>query len=242
MPTETVVDRRSLYMSTHLTEFDDELPSNASPLDRELHYLIRKAQQEPHPSPRRGYYVTRLLTTLYRSGQLARPQRGCYGQSYEEIYAVAWSMTAEYISKKVDDYHPTKGHILHLTNNTLKFRFCTAVTEFFKLHGAPKNFKAIPIEDLYGKESFIHEANEHSGLWEDLIQLIEEDPDDRFKSVHLKGKPEATYQRIFLLKWRDKYKLREIAEKFDTRITTVQTHLDRNNLKFRDYICNYFQS
>lgn len=228
-------------MSPNLSEFDDELPSSASPLDRKLHYFARKAQQEPNPSSRRAYYTSRLLMTLQRSGQLGRPQRGSYGKFYDEIYAVAWRMTAEYIARKVDDYHPTKGLILHLTKRTLKFRFCTAATEFFKLHGAPKDFKGTPIEDLYGQESLAYEESQNDGIWGDLVALIEEDPDDTFKSVHLKGKPEATYQCIFLLR-RDKYRLREIAEKFDTSITTVQTFLDRNTLKFRDYIRDYFRS
>ena len=228
-------------MPSNPSEFDDELPTGTSPLNRKLHDLARRAQREPNPSPRRAQYISRLLMALQNSGELARPQSRGYVGFYDDIYGAAWSMTAEYLASKIDDYDPKKGSLLHLANRTLRFRFNTAVAKFFDMHGAPKNFEGQSIETTYGQEAIAQECNDSGGLWDELVQFVEEDPDGKFRSIHLPGKPEATWQAIFLMR-RDNYRWREIAERYDTKITTAKSFLDRNTLKLRDYIRDYFQS
>jgi len=228
-------------MPQNPSEFDSELPAETSPLDRKLHDLARRAQREPQRSPRRGYYISRLLMALQNSGELVRPQSRGYVGFYDDIYDAAWSDTAEYLTRKIDEYDPARGSLLHLANRTLRFRFDTSVKRFFEMHGAPKSYKSTPIEALYGQEAIAQACGQGPGLWDDLVNFVEEDPDGKFRSLHLPGKPDATFQNIFLMR-RDKYRWREIAARYDTKITTVKSFFDRSILKLRDYIHDYFYS
>ena len=204
-------------------------------IDLQLSQLAVEAQQHPAHSRQRNRALTKLIEVVGRCHRLARPYKaGLQGLIYEDLYNEALLKTLDYICRNIDKYDPEEP-VMAWVNQILKYRFNDVVDRHMKENNRTRELPSLNDLDNY--------QSPESPLSEEAImlrELIEEDPDNLFRSVSLRDSPEITWQVIALAKLDDETS-KSISKRLGVAPTTIDSLFKRNLRDFSDYIRNRLQ-
>lgn len=221
-----------------------EVTSVGNNFNQPLQQLAKEAQQHPPRSHRRQLALSRLVGEILKSDRLGHPQRGLWSASlYEDFYNEALQKTLLEICQKIDNYNP--GHpVMAWVNFLLKIQFINVVNDYNK-----KGIPYIPNSDK-GKTNYFpflddidqpilgKETLSDAQL---LRQFLEDDPENRFRTERIRGRPEVTFQSIAWAKFVEDQTWSEISNKLGISIQTLCSFFNRRLQKLMPYFHKYLQ-
>ncbi len=201
--------------------------------DSLLKGLALEAQRQPHPSRLRQHALMQLVEAIRACGRLARPHRGKFTPSfYTFLYEEAVNRTLVYVCQKIDTYDPNRGQSQKFMN-WVNFRLDRMVIEC-RRQFSDRDTQELPnLNDL----ERLSQPEPQSSLANDVRDYIIADPDDVFKSTHIRKRPDASFQAIALARFADQ-SWEEISAQFDIKIPTLSSFFQRCCDKFSDRFQN----
>lgn len=182
-------------------------------LDEQLKQLALVAQQHAPLTQARQLALGQLIQTILQSGRLCRPQRGKFANRYEEIYEEARQELLFYVCQHIDNYNPERGEVMAWCNVLLERRFFReAIPRVLDKQG----IQQITLSDLDN----LALPEEPPVLAEIIQEYIKSDPENLFKTVHIKEHPEASFQALSLERLQGKT-WKEISEKMGIKVPTL---------------------
>lgn len=193
-------------------------------LNQQLQALALVAQQHPPLSRERQSALRQLVNGILKSGRLCRPQRGRFLGTYEDIYAEAQQELLLYICKNIDKYSPERAPFMTWVNMLMERRF---FREAIPRVLGPPAMNRVTLADLEN----VVVPEEATTLLDCVREVVEADREDLFKSAHIRGRPEVTFQALFQRRlsgqrWQD------IATEFGISTSTAETFFSRKLQKF----------
>jgi hypothetical protein len=177
----------------------DQLPVQLS-LDNQLEQLAVLAQSYPSKSRDRQRALTRLISSIQKSGELIRPRQELFQGLYEEVYAESVQRLFAYICERIDTYNPERGKVLQWANFLLGRQFFIEASREI-LSTAYKVLEThrvatMSLEDLDRIDPVELSPQIVPSLSEQVLQYLEEDPEDQFQQTHLTQYPEVNFQYV----------------------------------------------
>jgi DNA-directed RNA polymerase specialized sigma24 family protein len=190
--------------------------------DRLLKALGLAAQEHLPQTELRSYALTELIKAIQLSGRLCRPHREKFSpQFYELIYEEAVNETFTYICLNIDKYDPERGDKKFM--NWVNFRLDKLVIDCRRKFSHWQNKQIPSLMDI----EEISQPQEQFFLSEIIYQYIEEDPDDIFKTIHIKNRDEANFQKIALARFSGQ-SWEEIAQELNIVVPTLSSFFQRS--------------
>ncbi|NJM97139.1 MAG: sigma-70 family RNA polymerase sigma factor [Phormidesmis sp. RL_2_1] len=199
-----------------------------SSLNQQLQVLALTAQNHPPLSKAHQAALRQLVSAILNSGRLCRPQKGLFSGAYEDIYAEAQQDLLLYICKNINQYSPERATVMTWVNMLLAKRFFREAIP--KVLGPP-NVRRIALADL---ES-VAEPEEPTTLLDCIREVVAADPENLFKSIHIREHPEATFQALFQRRLSNQ-QWHDIATEFGISLSTAQTFFSRCLQRFLPYL------
>ncbi|MGJ3250420.1 MAG: sigma-70 family RNA polymerase sigma factor [Elainellaceae cyanobacterium] len=206
---------------------------NSSPLDEQLKHYAIDAQQHPPQSQGRQIALRKLVNGILTSGRLCRPQAGQYRGRYEDIYSEALQELMLFICENIDKYSPERGAVLVWVNMLLRRRFFNeAIPKVLDKPGVVR----MSLHDIEHLD--LAPSDPPKTLTELLEECVDADPDNLFKTAHLAGQPQATFQvimkrRLVGSSWDD------ISAEFNTNLSTISSFYYRGLARFSSVLRDY---
>ena len=198
--------------------------------DRRLKQLALAAQKQPPNSALRSYALTNLIKAIEISQKLCHPHTRLFTSNvYSLIHEEAVAKTMIHVCLKIDQYDPQRGSKKFM--NWVNFKLDKTILAYYQ------NFNYSPIGkpiSLSQVEIFIHKkaVPKKADL---LYKCIEKDSQGIFKDSYIGDNPQANFKEIALRKLSNKT-FKEIAEEFDSSVSTISAFYKRNCQKFRDIL------
>ncbi len=202
-------------------------------LNERLMTIAQQAQQSSPVSPQRRRLIHRLLSILQRSGQLRHPYPPRYLASnfYAEAYAIALQQTFRYIYEKIDQYDPKRGSVLQWANFLLKVKMPDAMRELTQIgKGLDTNkITRLTLDDAFEHRNFrmMEQQTSPPSLYQELMQLLEDDPQGQFSQRSVKNAPSVNFQ-VLALKRLSGYSWNEISDEVGISISTLASFYQRS--------------
>ena len=211
--------------------------------ERELQNLALEAQQHPLLSSQRQLALSVLVNKICHSPNLAHPQRQLWSPNlYEDLYNEALQKTLLETCQKIDSYNP-QYPVMAWVNFRFNKQFNSVVGDRYK-QGVTyiskeerKKFCFASIDDLE-RDIPVTETISEAKL---LRQFLEEDPENRLRSEHIKGRPEITFQFLALAKFVEDRTWTEIATNYKIPVKTICSFFTRRLQKLMPYFQKYLQ-
>lgn len=204
-------------------------PAQLDELNRQLQILALRAQHYPLLSQERQSALRQIVTGIMRSGRLCRPQKGKFLGTYEDIYAEALQELLLYICKNIDKYDPERAKVMTWVNMLLERRFFKEAIP--KVLDSPNRVNMPDPGDIPAPQKT-------TALVDILKELVETDPENLFKSAHIKNHPDATFQ-AFLLRRLAEQSWDAIATEFGISVSTASNFYYRCLTKFLPKLKEY---
>ncbi|MEL7508524.1 MAG: hypothetical protein AAFN42_14435 [Cyanobacteria bacterium J06554_1] len=203
--------------------------TQAALTDPLLKGLALEAQRQPNPSSLRQHALLQLVEAIRACGRLARPHRAKFTPSfYTLLYEEAVNRTLVYVCQKIDTYDPNRGQAQKFMN-WVNFRLDRMVIEC-RRQFSDRDTQELPnLNDL----ERLSQPEPQSSLASDVRDYIAADPEDVFKSTHIRKCPEASFQAIALARFSDQ-SWDEISNQFGIKIPTLSSFFQRCCDKFSD--------
>ncbi|MEL6229737.1 MAG: hypothetical protein AAFR24_07485 [Cyanobacteria bacterium J06627_3] len=203
--------------------------TQAALTDPLLKGLALEAQRQPNPSSLRQHALLQLVEAIRACGRLARPHRAKFTPSfYTLLYEEAVNRTLVYVCQKIDTYDPNRGQAQKFMN-WVNFRLDRMVIEC-RRQFSDRDTQELPnLNDL----ERLSQPEPQSSLASDVRDYIAADPEDVFKSTHIRKCPEASFQAIALARFSDQ-SWEEISNQFGIKIPTLSSFFQRCCDKFSD--------
>lgn len=203
--------------------------TQAALTDPLLKGLALEAQRQPNPSGLRQHALLQLVEAIRACGRLARPHRAKFTPSfYTLLYEEAVNRTLVYVCQKIDTYDPNRGQAQKFMN-WVNFRLDRMVIEC-RRQFSDRDTQELPnLNDL----ERLSQPEPQSSLASDVRDYIAADPEDVFKSTHIRKCPEASFQAIALARFSDQ-SWEEISNQFGIKIPTLSSFFQRCCDKFSD--------
>ncbi|MEO1508665.1 MAG: hypothetical protein AAFU84_13575 [Cyanobacteria bacterium J06633_23] len=203
--------------------------TQAALTDPLLKGLALEAQRQPNPSGLRQHALLQLVEAIRACGRLARPHRAKFTPSfYTLLYEEAVNRTLVYVCQKIDTYDPNRGQAQKFMN-WVNFRLDRMVIEC-RRQFSDRDTQELPnLNDL----ERLSQPEPQSSLASDVRDYIAADPEDVFKSTHIRKCPEASFQAIALARFSDQ-SWDEISNQFGIKIPTLSSFFQRCCDKFSD--------
>lgn len=214
--------------------------------DEHLKQLALAAQQQEPGTKLRRYALNELVEAIQLSGKLCHPQRQFATQSpqfYELLCQEAVNRTLAYVYQKIDTYDPHRGQgkrFLNWVNFRLEKMMIECRREFHQPMVVPSLDNWEQITKFNQNSNVINIASPSAwsivepAVWEIVKQLIEEDREGIFCKEHIRHRPEASFQAIFLARF-DQKSWKQISEHWDIPISTLSSFFERCCHQFRPF-------
>ncbi|MEM7064445.1 MAG: hypothetical protein AAF572_14945 [Cyanobacteria bacterium P01_B01_bin.77] len=189
--------------------------------------LALEAQSQPNPSPPRQHALLQLVEAIRACGRLARPHRAKFSPSfYPLLYEEAVNRTLVYVCQKIDTYDPNRGQAQKFMN-WVNFRLDRMVIECRRQFSDRATQELPNLNDL----ERLSQPEPQSSLANDVRNYIAADPENVFKSTHIRKRPDANFQAIALARFADQ-SWDEISTQFEIKIPTLSSFFQRCCTKF----------
>ncbi|HEY9631773.1 MAG TPA: sigma-70 family RNA polymerase sigma factor [Coleofasciculaceae cyanobacterium] len=203
-------------------------------VDQRLKQLAIEAQRHPPKSKQRQQALAKLVSAIQQSGKLTRPYKGYFRGFYEEIYAEAQQKLFCHICERLDDYDPQK-EVLQWANFLLKRRFFIEASRSVMptvYEGVnQKQIRKFSIDDLDRNNPAEVNPQLTPSLSQEVIQCLEDDPEDIFKTAYVANNPAANFQFISI-KIVSGYAWKEISAELGIKVPTLSSFYQRCLTKF----------
>ena len=214
--------------------------SNPDDLNHRLKQLALTAQRYPPRSRQRQTTLHQLFSEIQHSGQLASFWSLCpdnWRWCYEDIYADAVQTLFCFITEHIERYAPEKGEVLQWANGQLRYRFLDTIGDYKQgKRRASQDTQILSLEDLDGIGQ--NDDSSSSYLSEQVIQVIEEDPEGLFVETYTCRNPQANFQFIALKRYAG-YGWKEISEELGINISALSNFYQRCLNRFKTKIQEY---
>jgi DNA-directed RNA polymerase specialized sigma24 family protein len=206
-------------------------------IHEELQDLALEAQKHQLGTQERQLALTKLISKIYRSGELPRPYLGEISPSlYEEIYQEAMQNTLLWICKNIEKYNPQRGTVIGWISFFLHKRCIDVIKE----HTQQKVISFERVCSLSSIESDIVSEKENSSI-QQIQKFIEEDPENLFQQEHIRNRPEVNFRNVALAYLAGK-SWSEISVIFNVSIPTLCSFYQRTLKKFTPRFREYLQN
>ncbi len=214
-------------------------------LNQRLQQLGREAQQHPPLSVARQVALNKLVKEIWQSGQLGHPQRGSWSPSlYEDLYNEALQKTLMEICQKIDNYNP-EYPVMMWVNTILKRRFIDVVRDYKKRGRTyiPETEKNQETSNLLSLDDLDKEVpvDEELSEGQQVRQFLKDDPENLFRTEHIRGRPDATFQKITWARFVEDKKWEAISAELGIPVPTLSSFFQRRLPKFIPYFQKYLQ-
>ena len=209
-----------------------------------LEQRVLEIQQLPRGSNKRRTALNWLIYDIQKSDKLFCQGRFNYPN---EVFDEALWETLPEVSKKIDQYDPTKAKVMTWVNRILENKFKEAIKKFYKRREESQNKLSwdAPINNDYSTTlgESIPSPEAKSFVGDRLYDCIDRDPDGLFEEKHVKDRPRANFRAIALLVleghcWKD---VAVAVGMPDRKWSTVQSFYWRSCQKFAPKFREYLQ-
>ncbi len=222
-------------------------------MDNVPHLLLElacQAKQHPPGSHNRRIALNKLVNQIFKLNPnlLGYPPKSqCPPHLYEDSRNEALQKTCLYVCQQIDNYNPEHPFMAWF-NFTLKNRFKEVVNEWSNKKKNNQEISIISLEKLekisklseaeYKAISSVEDTDSEIKM---LQQFLEDDPENKFKSEHIKGHPEATFQVLARVRFIEDKTWEQMSQEFQISIPTLSAFVTRKLHKFRPYFQKYLQ-
>lgn len=190
-------------------------------IHEELQDLALEAQKYQLGTQERQLALTKLISKIYRSGELTRPYLGKISPSlYEEIYQEAMQKTLLWICQNIEKYDPQRGTVIGWISFFLHKRCIDLINEYTQER----------VISVCSIESDIVSEKENSSI-QQIQKFIEEDPENLFQQEHIRNRPEVNFRNVAVAHLAGK-SWSEISVIFNVSIPTLSSFYQRTLKKF----------
>ncbi|MEM1290636.1 MAG: hypothetical protein AAGH67_04025 [Cyanobacteria bacterium P01_H01_bin.162] len=196
--------------------------------DDQLKQLALEAQRHPARSPQRQHALTQLIEAIRRSGRLAHPHRSKFTPAfYDLLYEEALNQTLTYVCRKIENYDPERGTAQKFMN-WVNFRLDRQMIDCRRDFNEQEAQELPNLNDL---EAIAAPPPETPSLAHTVRDYIAADPDDQFRTTHIRHHPEASFQAIALARFAER-SWDDIAQEYAIKIPTLSSFFQRCCDKF----------
>ncbi|MEM9504302.1 MAG: hypothetical protein AAGA01_10150 [Cyanobacteria bacterium P01_E01_bin.43] len=196
--------------------------------DDQLKQLALEAQRHPARSPQRQHALTQLIEAIRRSGRLAHPHRSKFTPAfYDLLYEEALNQTLTYVCRKIENYDPERGTAQKFMN-WVNFRLDRQMIECRRDFNEQETQELPNLNDL---EAIAAPPPETPSLAHTVRDYIAADPDDQFRTTHIRHHPEASFQAIALARFAER-SWEDIAQEYAIKVPTLSSFFQRCCDKF----------
>jgi hypothetical protein len=190
--------------------------------DALLKQLALEAQRQPPHSPLRHHALTQLVEAIRLSGRLVRPHKGLFPPHlYDLLYEEAVNQTLTYVCRRIDTYDPERGQAQRFLN-WVNFRLERTMIDCRREYGDAQ-VQSLP--DLQTLES-IPQPEPASSLASELLECIQADAQQVFRTTHIRDRPDANFRAIALARCADR-SWEEISAELQIKIPTLSSFFRR---------------
>lgn len=206
-----------------------------------LRELIKQIQSYPPKSIPRMQLMNQLVCSIQNFNQLSYYHQllpDNLRDNYEEIYVEAKQRLFIWMNQKIDSYDENRGEVMTWVNNKLRYLMLDVIREFKE-----NSLNEIPIfslDDLDQLLPIIRDNSENLSLSEQIINIIEEDPEGKFKSAYTGNKTEANFQFICLKRY-EGYQWQELSDILTLPIPNLSNFYQRKLKEFTPLIQFYLR-
>ena len=211
-------------------------------LERIVDELELKAKSYPKGSKDRLKYLTKLTNAILQSQPSCQNRYQLPYSIYRELQDEAIQETFIRLYKKIDEYDPAQGHILHWFRETLRYRFLDLCDKYVMGRLVQENNKKKRVRDEFldapsGRTllDLIEQpetAHPRHREYEKLRELIEQDPTGQFRKAHIGNHEEANFQAIILGRL-DGRSWKDLSEEWKIPVPVISAFYQRNIQKFK---------
>ena len=196
--------------------------------DDQLKQLALEAQRHPARSPQRQHALTQLIEAIRRSGRLAHPHRSKFAPAfYDLLYEEALNQTLTYVCRKIENYDPERGTAQKFMN-WVNFRLDRQILDCRREFNEQEAQELPNLNDL---EAIAAPPPETPSLAHTVRDYIATDPDDQFRTTHIRHHPEASFQAIALARFAER-SWEDIAQEYAIKVPTLSSFFQRCCDKF----------
>jgi DNA-directed RNA polymerase specialized sigma24 family protein len=211
--------------------------------EQELQNLARAAQEHPPQSHQRQLALSKLVSKILHAPNLGHPQRHQWPPSlYEDFYQEALQRTMLETCQKIDHYNPQCA-VMAWVNFRLNNQFRDVVREYYRqgvtyISRVERNTFSVSSLDKLERDLPDEETRGETNL---LRQFLEEDPENRLTTVHVKDCRRATFQFLALAKFVEDRTWLDIATQLGISDQTLYAFFYRQLQNFTPYFRKYLQ-
>jgi hypothetical protein len=209
-------------------------------IDRCLRELALEVQSQPSGSWGKKKVLERLFRKLSEAIRRIPPRIETELDRY--FYDETKQVVLYEMCQKIDEYNPIRGEVLAWYNHLFSRRLIDVKRKYFRrgLTRVPQD-QAIPsLIDLDMMFPTDHFPSDDLPPSQQLRQLIEEDPNQMFSSLHVTGIPDANFRFLILAKIWEGRTWKDISKELEISVPTLsgfyQTHLKTFIPFFRNYL------
>ncbi|OCQ95629.1 hypothetical protein BCD67_10435 [Oscillatoriales cyanobacterium USR001] len=214
--------------------------------------LACNAKQHPPGSHNRRIALNKLVNQIFKlnSRLLGYPQKGQYPPNlYEDFRKEALQKTCLYICQQIDNYNPEHPFMAWF-NFTLNNRFKEVVREWNNKKKHNQEISILSLDKLNEKYFLSPQEIENISVKDSLSdtsdikmlhQFLDDDPENKLKSDHIKGRPDATFQVLAIARFVDDKTWEQMSQEFKIPIPTLSAFVTRRLHKFKAYFQKYLQ-
>ncbi|MUG91048.1 hypothetical protein F7734_00430 [Scytonema sp. UIC 10036] len=226
-----------------------------------LQHLAIEVQQATPLSPQRQRGLTKLIQEIWKQptiGILKKSLRNRYWSLpnglYEDLFNEALQETLVAMSRHIDNYQSQKSSFINWICGLLKNKFSDVYHKDSKkgirlIPGCKNknndNYKEKRVLSLDELEEFIAEnlisnhradgKNNSSSDCDRLRELLINDPDNIFKTAHVRGKPHASFQNIAIAIYVEGKNMQQLSTELSIPYSTLDCFFKRKLKKLETY-------
>ncbi|MGK7933405.1 MAG: hypothetical protein AB4041_18505 [Microcystaceae cyanobacterium] len=209
--------------------------------NQQLSKLVGKIKSFQRQSPQKTKLMNQMLYLVQKSGRLSYYRQlipDYLRDSYQEIYAEAQQNLFYWITQNVDRYDSDRGEVMTWINNKLRYLMLDVISEYKQ--NTAQNIPIFSLDDLENVSEVKHNTPENQFLSEQVINVIKEDPDGRFKETYPTQKPRANFQFLCLRRY-EGYQWQELSDNLKIPVPSLSNFYQRRLKQFAPLIQSYLQ-
>jgi DNA-directed RNA polymerase specialized sigma24 family protein len=164
--------------------------------DTQLKKMGLTAQSYLANSELRSYALTELIKAIQLSGKLCRPHTQKFSSNlYQTLYEDALTETFSYICLNIDLYDPYRGGQKFMT--WVNFKLDKTILKCYERYKKYTQYELYSFQDL----EQIRQPSTTVDLAQILRDYLNQDPEQKFSTVHIRNRPDANFSKIALAKF-----------------------------------------
>lgn len=208
--------------------------SDRDSAQQQILQLVTQACKHPLGSPRRGYFVGKLIREILKSGKLWKENTPHYEEALHKTWIYLSANLCEATTAK-QAYNPEISQITSWLNPYLKMRLLDCHLKQQQERERQSSDRIVWLDGI--KEDTINSSNnlvadpDVTFYLDELLEWIKTDPNNELKSRHVRGKPQLNCQVLLQRQCLYGQSIQEIAKEFGCAPSTVY-QLFKNDCRY----------